>query len=102
MFKMVVAYPEPTDPDAFRAYYEQTHAPLVANLPGLRAMRYAFNVKGIGSKSPYFAVFEADFDSREDMQKALASAEGAAVAADVSNYATGGSHIMCYEPIEND
>jgi uncharacterized protein (TIGR02118 family) len=102
MHKMVVVYPEPADRDAFRTYYEETHVPLAAKLPGIRSMRYAFDVKGVGGTSPYFAIFEADFDSREDMHKALASPEGAAVGADVPNYATGGAHILSYESIEHE
>jgi uncharacterized protein (TIGR02118 family) len=54
---------------------------------------------GLGGKSPYFTIFEADFDSLDDMQKGLGSPEGKAVAADVPNYATGGANIIHYEVV---
>ena len=35
--QMTVLYHHPDDPAAFDAYYESTHAPLTATLPGLRS-----------------------------------------------------------------
>ncbi|MCF7550668.1 EthD family reductase [Pseudonocardia sp. WMMC193] len=99
MHKLVVLYPPPTDREAFRTHYENTHLPLAAALPGLRCSRYAYDVQAAGPDgSPYFAIFEAEFDSAEAMGAALQSPEGAAVAADVPNYATGGAHIVHYAP----
>ncbi|MHA4854861.1 EthD family reductase [Rhodococcus sp. MSC1_016] len=98
MHKLVVLYPEPTDKAAFRDYYETTHLPLAAKLPGLRDHRYSYDVHGVGGESPYFALFEAAFDSAADMQAALESEQGQAVAADVPNYATGGAQIIHYIP----
>jgi uncharacterized protein (TIGR02118 family) len=95
--KLVVLYPPPTDPDAFRSYYEATHVPLAARLPGLRAYRYAFDVAGLGADSPYFCIFEAEFDDEAAMDAARASPEGQATAADVANYATGGVSLVHYE-----
>jgi uncharacterized protein (TIGR02118 family) len=93
---MLVLYPPPHDPEHFRAYYTETHLPLVAALPGLRARRYSFDVKAMGGESPYFCVFEAEFDDAAAMRAALKSPQGAAVAADVPRYATGGAHMLHY------
>src|SRR3954454_19623226 len=49
-------------PGATSDYYEDTHLPLVAQLPGLRGYRYSFDVAAAAGESPYFCVFEADFD----------------------------------------
>lgn len=100
MHKMVVLYPMPDDTAAFRSYYEQTHLPLVAKMPGIRSMKHAYEVGGLGGESPYFAVFEGEFDSFDDLRKALGSPEGKAVGADVPNYATGGAKIIHYEVLE--
>jgi len=45
--------------DHFRHYYEETHLPLAAKLPGLKASRHSFDLvaKG-GSPSPYFCMWE--------------------------------------------
>jgi uncharacterized protein (TIGR02118 family)/steroid delta-isomerase-like uncharacterized protein len=94
--KLVVHYPEPADRKAFQDYYEAIHLPLAAELPGIRKIQYSFDAAAVGGESRYFAVFEAEFDSAEGMGAALGSAQGAAVAADVSNYATGGAHISHY------
>ena len=97
MHKLVVLYPPPTDPEAFKAHYEGTHLPLAAALPGLKASRYAYDVNVLDG-SPCFAVFEAEFESAESMGAALRTPEGQAVAADVPNYATGGVQLIHYAP----
>jgi uncharacterized protein (TIGR02118 family) len=104
MHRLLVLYPPPTDPDHFRSYYEDTHLKLVAKLPGLRGYRYGFDVASRRGESPYFCVFEADFDDAAALSAALGSAEGQAgsaegqaVLADVPNYATGGVVSLNYE-----
>jgi uncharacterized protein (TIGR02118 family) len=97
MHRLLVLYPPPTDPDHFRSYYEDTHLKLVAKLPGLRGYRYGFDVASRRGESPYFCVFEADFDDAAAQSAALGSAEGQAVLADVPNYATGGVVSLNYE-----
>ena len=97
MHRLLVLYPPPSDPDHFRSYYEDTHLPLVAKLPGLRAYRYSFDVAAGEGESPYYCVFEADFDDAAAYSAALESPEGQAVRADVPNYATGGGVVLNYE-----
>jgi uncharacterized protein (TIGR02118 family) len=97
MHRLLVLYPPPTDPDHFRNYYEDTHLELVAKLPGLRGYRYGFDVAAAEGESPYFCVFEGDFDDAAAMGAALGSAEGEAALADIPNYATGGAVALNYE-----
>jgi uncharacterized protein (TIGR02118 family) len=97
MQRLLVLYPPPTDPDHFRSYYVDTHLPLVAKLPGLRGYRYSFNVAASEGESPYFCVFEADFDDAAAYSAATASPEGQATRADVPNYATGGAVVLNFE-----
>jgi uncharacterized protein (TIGR02118 family) len=94
--RMVVLYLTPTDPDHFREYYEKTHVPLAARIPGTLAYRYSFEVTPAPGSPPYFAVFEADFPDAETMRAGLASPEGRATLADVPNYATGGVSSLSY------
>ncbi len=102
MHKLVVLYPEPTDRDAFTAYYEATHLPLAAKLPGLIRWQYTTNVSAQpdGTPAPYFAVFEAEFATATDFANAMGSPEGQAVAQDVPNYATGGAIVLDYAVME--
>jgi uncharacterized protein (TIGR02118 family) len=95
--RLLVLYPPPTDPDHFRSYYEETHLKLVAEYPGMRGYRYAFDVAAADGDSPYFCVFEADFDDAAALAAGRASPQGQAVGADVANYATGGVVVLDYE-----
>ena len=97
MHRLLVLYPPPSDPDHFRSYYEDTHLPLVAKFPGLRGYRYSFDVAAGEGESPYYCVFEADFDDAAALSAAQESTEGQAVRADVPNYATGGVVVLNYE-----
>jgi uncharacterized protein (TIGR02118 family) len=85
--KIVVLYPPQPDPDAFKRYYIETHIPLACRLPGLKALRYSFDVEGIGGEPPYFCVFEAEFSDAAALAAAMGSPEGQAVAGDVPNFA---------------
>jgi uncharacterized protein (TIGR02118 family) len=95
--RLLVLYRPPTDPDHFRSYYEETHLKLVAELPGLRGYRYAFDVATAEGDSPYFCVFEADFDDAAAYGVAMGTPQGQATRADVANYATGGAVVLNYE-----
>lgn len=97
MYIMIVLYPQPKDQQAFRAYYAATHVPLVTKLPGLRAYRYAFDVSTPMGASPYFCIFEAEFDDRAAVMNAMASSEGQALAADVSNYSPAGATMLMFD-----
>ncbi|PBC51930.1 ethyl tert-butyl ether degradation protein EthD [Rhodococcus sp. ACS1] len=94
MHTLMVLYGPPTDPEAFRTYYRDTHLPIARKLPGVRAIRHTVDVAAAEGDSPFAAIFEADFDSAEEMGAALASTEGAAAQADVPNFATGGVQIL--------
>ncbi|HVX47444.1 MAG TPA: EthD family reductase [Mycobacteriales bacterium] len=100
MHKLMVLYPEPSDPDHFRDYYVSKHLPLVARMPGLLAYRYSFEVRGTPGQTPYFAVFEAEFADAAAMTAARTSPQGRQVSADVANYATGGAIVIDY-PVQN-
>ena len=97
MHRLLVLYPPPADPDHFRSYYEETHLKLAAKIPGLRAYRYGFDVAAGEGESPYFCVFEADFDDAAAMAAGRAAPEGQATQADIPNYATGGVVVLDYE-----
>jgi uncharacterized protein (TIGR02118 family) len=100
MHKLVVMYPPPADKEKFRSYYVEKHLPLAAGLPGLRAYRYAFDVGSPAGDSPYWCIFEADFDDAAAMGASMQSDEGATVAADVANYADQPPVMVHYEVTE--
>ena len=97
MHKILVLYGAPKDPVHFRKYYTDTHLPLAAKLPGLKASRHSFSIEGVGAPSPYFCIWEGEFADVAAMGAAMGSPAGKAVAADTANYATGGYTLVHYK-----
>ena len=102
MHKLVVLYSPPADPDKFRSYYTSTHLPLAAKLPGLRSYRYGFDLAAPAGDSPYWCMFEAEFDDINALGAAMSSEEGQAVAADVPNYADEAPVMFSFDVINGD
>lgn len=96
MYRLTVFYPRPTDTEHFRTYYESKHLPLARQLPNVRNATYSLDITGVTGESPYYALWEADFDSPEAMGEALESAVGQQLIDDVPHYATGGAIIVHY------
>jgi len=97
MHRVVALYSRPKDPEHFKKYYEETHLPLVSQVPGLLSSRYSFSTQGVGAESPYFCVWEGEFANEAAMGAAMQSPAGQRVTADVANYATGGVTILHYD-----
>lgn len=96
MHRALVLYGTPENPQAFQDYYLNSHLPVTAKLPGLRSLRYSFDLAAADGPAPYFAIAEAEFDSAEAYRSAMASPEGQQVLADIPNYATGGVAVLDY------
>jgi uncharacterized protein (TIGR02118 family) len=98
MHRMIALYPPPTDPDAFRKYYEEIHVPLADAMPGVLARSYGFDLAAPdGSAAPYFCTYQADFEDEAAWQASLGSPEGQAAGADVANFATGGIVLLHFD-----
>jgi uncharacterized protein (TIGR02118 family) len=98
MVKLVVCYGAPEDPAAFDRHYADTHIPLVEKIPNLRRFE-AGKVLGTpdGSAAPFHFLAELWFDSPQELEAAMGSAEGQAAGADVPNFASGGATLMIAE-----
>jgi uncharacterized protein (TIGR02118 family) len=94
MHSLIVLYPWPEDPAQFKDYYETKHVPLAAKLPGLRGYSYGFPQALGPGKADHFCIFQARFDSLDNMLAALGSEHGKKVAADVPNYSPKGATLM--------
>lgn len=94
MHKMMVLYGHPTDPAHFEKYYREVHLPLASKLPGLRSSKVAFNPASFGPPSPFFCIWEGEFDDKAAMNAAMGSPLGREVGADTKNYATGTVQIL--------
>ncbi|OFB35835.1 ethyl tert-butyl ether degradation protein EthD [Mycolicibacterium sp. (ex Dasyatis americana)] len=101
MFRVSVCYGQPTDPQAFDAYYEQTHTPLARKIPGLVGITTGKPRSLVpGQDAPYYMVASLTFDGAEDLKAALKSPEMGAASADVANFATGGVTLYSTEEID--
>jgi len=98
MVKLVVCYGTPEDPAAFDEHYAKTHVPLVHKIPNLRRFE-AGKVLGTpdGSEAPFYLMALLWFDSPQELEAAMGSAEGQAAGADVATFATGGATLMIAE-----
>ncbi|MBB4858627.1 uncharacterized protein (TIGR02118 family) [Novosphingobium chloroacetimidivorans] len=100
MHKFVVLYPPQPDHEAFKSYYVETHVPLASRIPGVKAMRYSFDVATVAGDAPFACVFEAEFEDGAAFGAAMGSPEGQATAADVANFAKVAPTILHYPVTE--
>ena len=90
--------------EEFSAYWRNHHGPLVRSVPEFarHVRKYVqCHLVGdevpLGAAGPHDGVAELWFDSVEDLQASLGTAEGQAAAGDVANFASGGATLMIAE-----
>ena len=97
MAQLLVLYNTPADSAQFDRYYHQTHSSLAKKIPGMRSYLISNGpVKALAGSAPYLVAI-LNFDSMADLSAALASPEGQAAAADLSNFASGGATLLIYD-----
>jgi len=95
MVKISVLYGQPTDPAAFEKHYAEVHLPLAAKMKGIHRMELARGIPGPdGAKPAFYRTSDVWFETAEQLEHALTSAEGQAAAADLKNFATGGATLL--------
>jgi uncharacterized protein (TIGR02118 family) len=88
--RLIALYSTPDDPAAFDTYYRDVHAPIVGRYPKLRDVRLT-KPDGVGGRpAPFHLVAEMRFDSRSDLDEALASEAGRESGRDLRNFAQAG------------
>ena len=98
MARLLVMYKTPRDTAAFDKHYMETHIPMAKKISGVR--KYEINkgpVMTPGGPSGYHLVAVLQFDDAAAIQKAFASPEGQAAAADVQTFATGGVDMFIFD-----
>jgi uncharacterized protein (TIGR02118 family) len=98
MVKLVVCYGTPEDTADFDQHYTETHVPLVHKIPNLERFEHG-KVLGTpdGAPAPYYYMAELWFNTPQDLQASMESAEGQAAGADVATFASGGATLMIAE-----
>ena len=101
MAQLVVMYRTPKDPAAFDRYYFATHVPIAKKIPGLRKYEVSEGpVATPAGASGFYLVATLRFDDMAAIQRAFASPEGQAAAADVQTFATGGADMYMFDSRE--
>ena len=98
MIQLTVMYGHPDDAAAFDRYYQDRHAPLALQMPGLRG--YSVHKPASldpNTPSPYYLIADLYFESMEALSSALQSEIGQQAAGDLANFATGGAILVAGE-----
>jgi uncharacterized protein (TIGR02118 family) len=92
--RLIVLYSPPEDPAVFDAHYRDIHTPIVRRYPGLRDLRL-IRPDGVAGRDPaFYLVAEMAFDSRDDLDAALASDAGRESGLDLRNFAGAGVTML--------
>ncbi len=91
-------YGHPDDPEAFEKYYNETHLPNVAQIPGVVKSEFT-KILGTpnGEKAAEYRLAEVYFNSEEELKANMTGLEGMAAINDIPNFATGGVKVMVGE-----
>src|ERR1700730_15014 len=90
--RLTVLYGQPADPAAFDRYYWNVHIPLARKMRGWLRWTVEPVLPAPGDPpSPYHMVVGLYAESRDEMERILATPEARAASADVANFATGGA-----------
>jgi uncharacterized protein (TIGR02118 family) len=101
MARLVVMYKTPKDPAAFDKYYFETHIRIAKKLPGLKKYEVSQGpVATPAGPSGFHLIATLHFEDVAAIQRAFASAEGQAAAADVQTFATGGVDMFLFDSRE--
>jgi uncharacterized protein (TIGR02118 family) len=93
--KLIVAYPQPTDIDAFEKIYEQEHVPMaIANLEGKTKIVATRILQSPQGKPQFHRVAEVHFPSMEALQRCAESAGGKATLAHAAKISSGGPPVI--------
>ncbi len=94
MVRLIALFNRPDDPDAFDAHYRDVHLPIVRRYPKLMAIRL-FKLDSVGPRqSPFYLMTEMVFESREDLDAAIASEAGRESGRDLRNFASAGVELF--------
>ena len=101
MAQLVVMYRTPKDAATFDRYYFENHIPIAKQIPGLKKYEVSQGpVVTPAGPSGLHLIATLHFDDLAAIQRAFASAEGQAAAADVQTFATGGVDMFLFDSRE--
>ena len=95
MVKATVLYGHPTSPESFEKYYTESHGHLVGKVDGIVKEELTKVLPNSdGTAAAYYRMAELYFTGPAEMQQAMGSPEGQALAGDLPNFASGGATVI--------
>ena len=93
--KIIVAYPQPTDVDAFDEVYQKEHVPMaIAKLAGKTKIVATKVLPSAQGNSPFYCIAEVHFPSMEALQRCAASDSGKETLAHAAKISSGGPPVV--------
>ena len=93
--KLIVAYPQPKDVEAFEAVYQNEHVPMaIANLAGKTKIVATRLVQSPQSKPLFYRIAEVHFPSMEALQRCAASKGAQDTLAHAVKISSGGPPVI--------
>jgi len=97
MAGLIAIYKKPADVEAFEKHYFETHIPLAKTMPGVRKYEVSLGpVSVLAGPADVHLIGTVYFDDLEAMQKAFASPEGRACAADRQLFAPDDTGVQIF------
>ena len=87
MVKLVAIYKKPENVEEFDKYYFEVHSKLADKMPGLIKIEVAKITSAVIGEAPHHLITEMYFNSKTDLDFALASPEGRAAGKDLMSFA---------------
>jgi len=94
--KLIVAYPTPTDVEAFETRYSEEHVPMAVEKLGGKTKLVATKILSMadGSQAPYYRIAEVHFPSMEALGACAASEGGQETINHAVEISTGGAPLF--------
>jgi uncharacterized protein (TIGR02118 family) len=100
MCRLTVLYGHPTNPTEFDRYYHEIHIPIARKMRGLKGWTIGKCQSLDPSERPaYYMIVGLYADTRQDLEKIIASPEGQDTVDDVPRFATGGATFIFNDEI---
>lgn len=95
MIKLVALYEKPEDEQAFWEHYEQVHAPLTRELPGLQDLELLrVTADAFGGEAPYYLIATMSFADDDAFKAAMRSEENKRLGKDLMSFAKGKVKVL--------
>jgi uncharacterized protein (TIGR02118 family) len=87
MYKLIAFFTKPDNVEEFDKHYDEVHAPLMGQVPGLQKMVVSRNLRAFTGDAPYYLIAEMHFPDKDTFKQAMGSEENKVAGKDVMSFA---------------